>query len=940
MALEDWDRISACLDELLDLDATAREARLQDLARDDPAFVRKLRELLALEAERDDFLSKPLTESLPPGIQAGDIVGPYTLIRHLGDGGMGQVWLAQRRDGLFEHRVALKLLKPGFASRALLSRFARERRILARLAHPNIARLIDAGVTGEGHPYLVLEYVNGLPITEYADSNGLDTRQRLLLMLQVCAAVTHAHNNLIVHRDLKPTNILVTPSGQVYLLDFGVAKLLDDVAEEAADLTRTGVQAFTLHYAAPEQLRGEPATTQTDVYALGVILYELLTGTSPYRIDYNGAAGWRTAILEREVLRPSLAIPAPQQHANQDRSRLRRELRGEIDSIVMRCLRKIPEERYHSADALAEDIENFLAGRALNTVRHGMGYLFGKFARRHAALLAITGTLIVSLILAIAGMALQSRESVRAERRAQALQDFLVDLFEQGGDTAAALRELLDDGLARIQSELRAQPETLSELLLLIARLRNDIGDHGAALEALARMQTLLATLTDDSSRLRARATFERARAAFGLAQWQHCVDILDLRHRSRAADRSLTVATERLSGECQLELGSFDAARTHFTQALQMLALGNDSVSEARVRVDLARLETARGALDVAEQHLRRAFAGLPVDDGDSGIDSIIAWQTQAELQAARGDLAASAATLHDAIAIASDRLPGGHLLLRQLRRALCEVLLDLGRNTEARQQWQRIRAAGNDDVDTPEFLHRQLLQARLAIESGDDATGAQLLSQLLASAIGKRLPLLRARAHAQLAAIASRGGDSAEAEHRIDAALAELELVKTHEAWPLRVELLLTRAQLTPATARADNVDALLDQAADIVAGHLHPRHPLVAWVGLGRIEAMLDRSPNAGAATQAVLRLRSGSLALVYPPHTGLTLRLRGLESELACRNGKPALARRDWSALLQDAASASISRTLRERIMRQVPSCLRSPDPPPQDRVPRA
>lgn len=941
MALEDWDRISACLDELLDLDATAREARLLALDAEDPVFARKLRELLTLEAERDDFLSKSLTETLPPGMQAGDMVGPYALVRHLGDGGMGQVWLAQRRDGLFEHRVALKLLRPGFASQALLSRFARERRILARLAHPNIARLIDAGVTGDGHPYLVLEYVNGLPITEYADANALSVRQRLMLMLQVCAAVAHAHNNLIVHRDLKPTNILVTPSGQVHLLDFGIAKLLDDVADEGADLTRTGVQAFTLHYAAPEQLRSEPATTQTDVYALGVILYELLTGTSPYRVDGNGDAGWRTAILEREVLRPSLAVPLQDKRASQDRSRLRRELRGEIDSIVMRCLRKVPEQRYRSVNAFAEDVENFLAGRALNTVRHGVGYILGKFARRHAALLGIAGILLASLLLAIAGMALQSRESTREAQRAQAMQNFLIGLFEQGGDTAAALRDLLDDGLARIQLDLGGQPETLSELLLLIARLRNDIGDHGAALDTLERMQAPLAMLGDGGGRpLRMRAALERARAAFGLAQWQRCVDALDPSLGSREADRALAVAMARLSGRCRARLDSFDAARKHFTQAMQILALGNDAIGEARVRVDIARLEIARGDLDAGEQTLRRALEELHVGDDRGGIDTIIAWQTQAELHAARGDLPATASALRDAIAMASGRLPGGHTLLRQLRRDLCDVLLDLGRDAEAQQQWQLIRAAGEEPVDSPEFLHTQLLQARLAVEGGDDVAGARLLAALLASRVGERLPLPRARARAQLAAIASRAGRIAEAIGLIDQALSDVAQVGTQEAWPLRAELLLTRARLTRTSDPAEKVEAWLDQAADIVAGHLNPRHPLVAWVGLSRIEAMFDRGPDASATTGAALRLQLGSLDLVYPPHTGLALRLRGLEAELTCRNGRRAAARRQWAEVLGEVESSSIPRSLREQIASQVPSCLRTPENPPSPREARA
>jgi len=273
-----WQRLSPLLDALLELDQAARASSLASLREDDPQLADDLEELLALEAEGDDFLSEPLIAP-PLGVQPGASVGPYELERMLGEGGMGQVWLARRADGLYERRVALKLLRPGLADPGLRLRFTRERQILARLEHPHIARLLDAGISSDNQPYLALEYVEGEPITDWCRARDPGVATRVQLFLQVCEAVSHAHTNLIVHRDLKPSNILVTPLDDVRLLDFGIAKLLD-TPDHAPEQTRTGLRTFTLHYAAPEQIRGEPVTTMTDVYSLGVVLYELLAGRS------------------------------------------------------------------------------------------------------------------------------------------------------------------------------------------------------------------------------------------------------------------------------------------------------------------------------------------------------------------------------------------------------------------------------------------------------------------------------------------------------------------------------------------------------------------------------------------------------------------------------------------------------------------------------------
>ena len=300
-----WTTISPLLDELLDLTGVSRARRLAQIEAADPSLAAELTKLMDLEADRPDFMSQPVVDASLFAAQPGHEIGPYRLVAPIGEGGMGQVWLAVRADGLYERRVALKLLRPGLGDVGLHARFTRERQILARLGHAHIARLLDAGISQDGQPYLALDYVRGDPITDYAQKRTLDLRTRLSLFTQVCAAVSHAHANLVVHRDLKPSNILVNSAGEVCLLDFGIAKLLDQDPSQAAEITRTGSRTFTLHYAAPEQLRGEIVTTMTDVYALGVVLYELLSDAKPYELSRQSDAAWEEAILAGDPGKPS-----------------------------------------------------------------------------------------------------------------------------------------------------------------------------------------------------------------------------------------------------------------------------------------------------------------------------------------------------------------------------------------------------------------------------------------------------------------------------------------------------------------------------------------------------------------------------------------------------------------------------------------------------------
>ncbi|NRF69772.1 protein kinase [Aquincola sp. S2] len=425
-----WPQLSPLLDELLELGTTARAERLRALRDSDPALAADLDTLLArLEAtEHDGFLETPALPP-PPGL-AGQRVGAYTLERELGRGGMGSVWLARRTDGRYEGQVAIKFLQAGLFGRGDAARFAREGSILAKLAHPHIARLLDAGhldlpAPGPSQPYLVLEYVEGLPIDRHCDEHALDLAARLRLFLDVLDAVGHAHNRLILHRDLKPSNILVTAGGDVKLLDFGIAKLLDaaDQPAGASELTQHGGHAFTPQYAAPEQLQAGDVTTATDVYALGVLLYLLLGGRHPTGHETDAPLQRLQALVELEPPRLSDAVL---REAGPAAVRRARELRGDLDTIVARALKKAPAERYANAGELADDLKRYLDHQPIAARPDAWRYRAVKFLRRNrVAVLAGAATTLA--LVGAAAVALNEARQARAQRvQAEGLIEFML----------------------------------------------------------------------------------------------------------------------------------------------------------------------------------------------------------------------------------------------------------------------------------------------------------------------------------------------------------------------------------------------------------------------------------------------------------------------------------------------------------------------------------
>lgn len=480
-------RIEALFEAALDQPEAGRGDWLESACGEDPELLAEVQALLAAHELADQLFPEP--SSAPAGAR----IGPYRVLRELGRGGMGVVYLAERADGQFRRRVALKLVATSDADDPVHQRFLAERQILAGLDHPYIARLLDGGVAEDGRPYLALEYVEGLPITTYCERHGLGIGDRLRLFMDVCEAVQHAHQNLVLHRDLKPSNIMVTAAGEVRLLDFGIAKLLNPVLSGVeAPVTRLDLRAMTPEYASPEQVRGEALTTASDIYSLGVLLYELLTGEPPYRLGTAAPAEVLAAVCERDPERPS--------------ARGRRELRGDLDSITMMALRKEPGRRYASAALLGEDIDRYLTGLPVLAHRGGRRYRAARFVQRHRTMATAAALVFVSLAgglgAALWQAAVAERERAAAETARAAAEDalgqseevtsFLMGLFQSGdGDALPAggdvtARDLLRRGAARAD-ELAEHPDVQARMLDVIGRMYLQLGRYDQAQRLLER---------------------------------------------------------------------------------------------------------------------------------------------------------------------------------------------------------------------------------------------------------------------------------------------------------------------------------------------------------------------------------------------------------------------------------------------------------------------
>jgi len=636
-----WRRVKELFEAARERAPAAREGFLRERCADAPALLDEVWSLLrAYEAEGPveramDRLDASLHRRALSASPEGRRLGPYELVDELGHGGMGRVFLAERADGQFDRQVALKWLGIAFPSPEATERFLAERQILATLSHPNIARLLDGGVTEAGRPYFVMEVVEGERIDTYCRAHRLPLRERLRLAIDVCDAVQYAHRKLVVHRDLKPANILVTEEGQVKLLDFGIAKVLDPEAVriETMPHTRTGWLPMTPDYASPEQVRGTEITTASDVYQLGIVLYELLTGRRPYSVEDRAPSDVERIICEEEPAPPSTAAGDGGGVGSSPAER-RSLLRGDLDTIVMKALRKEPDRRYDSVEQLAEDLRRFLGGRPVSAHPDRWTYRAGKFVRRHrggvlAAVVILT--LLIGYGATITWQSQRTRAALeRARREAQKSEqvtEFLVGLFERAdpyrsAGPAAGLgdppttRELLDQGAARVRRELSDQPEVQATMMYTLGRIYRRLGAHDRAAslldDAIAVQREHLPPTHPD----RAKSLHERARLLRYEGRMQRAARLyresLSIQRRRLGAKHPDIADNIRELAIIAARRGRYARADSLFREALAMRTSlhGPDHPDVATELHALGLLSAQTGALGEAERLLRRSLA------------------------------------------------------------------------------------------------------------------------------------------------------------------------------------------------------------------------------------------------------------------------------------------------------------------------------------------
>jgi serine/threonine-protein kinase len=636
------EEIEAVFDEALDLDTAHRTAWLDERCEGRPRLRREVDLLLRAHEQTASPLDVGAVAHSAAFIDDrahARRIGPYRVLRELGRGGMGVVYLAERDDGQYRQRVAVKVLRSSPDADELHRRFLGERQILASLSHPNIAQLLDGGVSDGQLPYLVIEYVDGLPITDFCDRRQLGIAERLRLFQDVCAAVQHAHQNLVLHRDLKPGNVLVTASGQVKLLDFGIAKLLNPtVVGVDQPVTRTAFRLMTPAYASPEQVRGDSLTTASDVYALGLLLYELLVGRAAHEIPADAPGSFYEVVCERDVTRPSERVLRREAVRGDEvdgsrvaaaRSmsvdRLHRRLRGDLDAIVSMVLRKEPSRRYGSAELLASDVARHLEGQPVLARRGTSWYRLGKLLRRHRAAAAAGAIGALALVAGASGALWQARvaarERLRAERalsESREVTSFLLGLFE-GSDPAApagaatTARELLDRGAARVD-ELAAQPSAQARLLAVLSRVHASLGE------------------IDDAQRFGER--------------------MLALRVAERGPDDPAISPALTLLGDVARRRGEFDSAAALIRRAADLQArVPGGAIERSASLHTLAALEVERGDLAAAERWAREAATMRQRELGQTDALTVESLAQLAFVQRLRGDLTTAERTLRDAI-------------------------------------------------------------------------------------------------------------------------------------------------------------------------------------------------------------------------------------------------------------------------------------------------
>lgn len=698
----EWDRLAELLGHLLDQEPDARAMELQALRGTEPHLAEQLAEYLRYGSVIEDFLDRPLVRrDIDAAVRLlnGARIGPYSIIECLGFGGMGEVYLARRVDD-FDHRVAIKVLRKGRATGAWLQRFARERQLLAHLGHPNIAGLLDGGSTDEGLPYLVMEYVDGLAVDDFVHQRDLDTPQCLELFLDICRAVAYLHRNLVVHRDLKPGNVLVTADGEPRLVDFGIAKSLDE-RELDPRITSEAGPPLTLLYSSPEQVRGERINTATDVYSIGVLLNVMLTGEAPYgppRGEVWGRDELRRAICELPPWPPSrTAAGGPQA----------RRWSGDLDSIVLRALAKEPEERYESVDALADDVRRYLVGKPVQAHRGGLLYRLSKFLRTYRVAIAVGALILTSAVISTSFGWQAARErdaAVQARTHAEGYASFLEDLFKEAapdrsGNPGLSAIELLDRG----RRELLEPPTAASPPLRQLADLASSVGaiyrqageyDESAELldRSIQHWRQIIASddASDEDGLKLAQVLNQRCGVAYRQGRWREAEllisESLALRRRLEVAPEDLAPAIYNLA-TIRLQRGLYDDAEAAYLEVLEIRrrAFGEPSAEVAATYYALGALEFNRKDLMKAEMLLRRSLASRLAFSEKSGTRTASIRSTLGRVLLEKGSLREAEKELREALAIRIASLPTGHQDIALSKRDVAAFLVEVGQPATA---------------------------------------------------------------------------------------------------------------------------------------------------------------------------------------------------------------------------------------------------------------
>jgi eukaryotic-like serine/threonine-protein kinase len=806
-------RIEELFDEILDRPHQEWEGVLEEASGEDPSLVEEVRKLLEAHQRSEGLLERPLAvgelvlKSVEPEPEGGR-VGRYRILREIGKGGMGMVYLAERDDGHFRQRVALKVIHR--SDPELHARVVAERQILASLEHPNIGRLLDGGVTEDGRPFLVMEYVNGLPIDVYCDRMRLTLRERLNVFLTVLRAVEHAHQNLVVHRDLKPSNILVTPSGEVKLLDFGIAKLLNpNLGGEGVPVTRPDDRVLTPEYASPEQIRGEVITTSADVYSLGVVLYELLTGYRPYHVSDRALPKLVETVCDKDPPVPSekvtreetvhlpdgtcrTTLPVEVAEARHTTShRLRRHLRGDLDAIVMKALRKEPVRRYGSVEVLSQDIGHFLAGLPVGARRGTRWYRMQKLMRRHRAEVLAAVLVAVSLVAGAgiaawqAGVAARERDrATEALRESEEVTEFLVALFrasdpaELPGRVLTAV-DLLERGVTRVD-DLEGEPLVQARILRVMARAHQNLGRYEDAASLSGRALALL---------------------------------------REHHGEMHPAVAAAMLDAAVTLrEGGRYDSARVV--------------------------LERAR---EIQERVL-----------GSRALEVSQTLEDQARVAVYLGDLAGAEARARESASIREEILGPGNDATLNILSTLASVLRYQGRYTEAEEGFREVleRRRRLEPVDSAHLSGDMLQVAGLLLMEGRDVDGAEaLIREALAlqeTTPGGRTPN-RVWALTSLSSVMEARGDIQEAERLLREALDDRR--RTYgDIHPMTAGAMGQYAGFLTRTGRAGVAEAILREAAEMDLRTVGPDHTRHAGTLAGLAEALAVQGKLAEADSVA--------------------------------------------------------------------------------------